>query len=87
MCLNKTQTLSVSFCEGPQASPVVAHRVDDIKYAFFLSLLDLGTSRYSLQANVKRLLNGKTFVKPEAGVAMQVWVLIKAYVFLGRLKD
>jgi len=52
---------------------VVAHRVDDIKYAFFLSLIDLGPSRYLLNANVKRLLHRKPFLKPEAGVAMQVW--------------
>ncbi|CAI5499403.1 unnamed protein product [Closterium sp. Naga37s-1] len=56
--------------QAPQSSPVIAHRVDDVKYDFFLSLLDFGTRRRP-NRNMVRLMEDRPFLKPELAVAMQ----------------
>ena len=45
--------------------------MDDLKYDFFLSLLDVGT-RHQPSRNLMRLLSKKPFAKPEMAAAMQV---------------
>ncbi|CAI5475694.1 unnamed protein product [Closterium sp. Yama58-4] len=62
--------LPLDCLQAPQSSPVIAHRVDDVKYDFFLSLLDFGTRRRP-NRNMVRLMEDRPFLKPELAVAMQ----------------
>lgn len=55
---------------APQASPVVAHWMDEVKYPFFLSLLDFGTPKQP-NRNMARLLQKKPFLREDISSAIQ----------------
>ncbi|KAJ7559982.1 hypothetical protein O6H91_04G109700 [Diphasiastrum complanatum] len=68
---------------SPQAAPVFAHRVEGVKYPFFISIADLG-SPDKPNRNFQRMIKGKLFQKPAISETVQkVLEKLKAHTFRG----
>ncbi|KAF5749635.1 hypothetical protein HS088_TW04G01606 [Tripterygium wilfordii] len=55
----------------PQAHPVVANLVENVRYPFLYSLADLGNLPDKPHKNIVRLLKGKLFRKPDISATIQ----------------
>ncbi|GMJ07484.1 hypothetical protein like AT2G26680 [Hibiscus trionum] len=56
---------------SPQAHPIVANKVENLKYPFIYSLADLGSLPDKPHKNIVRLLKGKPFRKPDISATIQ----------------
>ncbi|KAJ4837665.1 hypothetical protein Tsubulata_013876 [Turnera subulata] len=56
---------------SPQAHPVVANTVENLKYPFLFSLSDFGSLPDKPHKNIVRLLKGKPFRKPDISETIQ----------------
>ncbi|KAL4297380.1 hypothetical protein GQ457_12G023750 [Hibiscus cannabinus] len=57
--------------DSPQAHPIVANKVENLKYPFIYSLADLGSLPDKPHKNIVRLLKGKPFRKPDISATIQ----------------
>ncbi|XP_050214990.1 uncharacterized protein LOC126666074 [Mercurialis annua] len=57
--------------KSPQAHPVVANLVENVKFPFLYSLSDFGSLPDKPHKNIVRLLKGKPFRKPDISVTIQ----------------
>ncbi|EEF37930.1 uncharacterized protein LOC8275882 [Ricinus communis] len=57
--------------KSPQAHPVVANIVENIKFPFLFSLSDFGSLPDKPHKNIVRLLKGKAFRKPDISATIQ----------------
>ncbi|KAJ9163110.1 hypothetical protein P3X46_022815 [Hevea brasiliensis] len=57
--------------KSPQAHPVVANIVENLKYPFLYSLSDFGSLPDKPHKNIVRLLKGKPFRKPDISATIQ----------------
>ncbi|CAI0389363.1 unnamed protein product [Linum tenue] len=57
--------------DSPQAHPVVANLVENVKYPFLYSLPDFGSLPDKPHKNLVRLLKGKLFRKPDISATIQ----------------
>ncbi|KAJ6391228.1 hypothetical protein OIU77_025255 [Salix suchowensis] len=62
---------SFNCLESPQAHPVVANIVENLKYPFLYSLSDFGSLPDKPHKNIVRLLKGKPFRKPDISATIQ----------------
>ncbi|GMI97665.1 hypothetical protein like AT2G26680 [Hibiscus trionum] len=56
---------------SPQAHPIIANKVENLKYPFIYSLADLGSLPDKPHKNIVRLLKGKPFRKPDISATVQ----------------
>ncbi|KAK8595673.1 hypothetical protein V6N13_000369 [Hibiscus sabdariffa] len=56
---------------SPQAHPIIANKVENLKYPFIYSLADLGSLPDKPHKNIVRLLKGKPFRKPGISATVQ----------------
>ncbi|CAN1801695.1 hypothetical protein LINPERHAP1_LOCUS23071, partial [Linum perenne] len=57
--------------DSPQAHPVIANLVENVKYPFLYSLPDFGSLPDKPHKNIVRLMIGKLFWKPDISVTLQ----------------
>ncbi|XP_065854403.1 uncharacterized protein [Euphorbia lathyris] len=57
--------------KSPQAHPVIANIVENIKYPFLFSLADFGSLPDKPHKNIVRLIKGKPFRKPDISATIQ----------------
>ncbi|CAN1128926.1 hypothetical protein LINPERPRIM_LOCUS17141 [Linum perenne] len=57
--------------DSPQAHPVIANLVENVKYPFLYSLPDFGSLPDKPHKNIVRLMKGKLFRKPDIYVTLQ----------------
>ncbi|KAL8254866.1 hypothetical protein R6Q59_033087 [Mikania micrantha] len=56
---------------SPQSHPIIANRVEGVKYPFLYSLSDFGTLPDKPHKNIVRILKGKLFRRPDISVTVQ----------------